>query len=341
MNVRAKSRARSRFICRRHAQQGIRPLKLTALLSLFLFLSVATPDPVMPAGFEGITLGLVSISWETQLPVAVAQQAGFFKEQGLEVRSVTLGGGGRLMIPLLSSGDAQMAISGTVAILRGISRGAPIVIVGGYRKSLDWALLGAKGLKGLNDLKGKTVGVTAAGSMSEFLVIEALKTKGLIRDRDYTLLAAGQELLRVLGLKAGNLHAIPLSGGQKVLLESEGFPLLMELRAVFPNLPTSVVLGTKKFVATNPNKVVGFIKALSKAADLIRKDKDRAIEMGKAQRLPGDPTVERKALDHYAEDLQVDLRKDDLAAFLKLLGIKEPVEDFIEESVLAGAMSSR
>jgi len=321
--------------------RGIRARKLIPLLCMFLFVSVATPDPVMPAGFEGITLGLVSISWETQLPVAVAQQAGFFKEQGLEVRSVTLGGGGRLMIPLLSSGDAQMAISGTVAILRGISRGAPIVIVGGYRKSLDWALLGAKELKSVNELKGKKVGVTAAGSMSEFLVIEALKTKGLIRDQDYTILPAGQELLRVLGLKSGNLQAIPLSGGQKVLLESEGYPKLMELRSVFPNLPTSVVLGTKKFVATNSNKVVGVLKALSKAANLIRKDKDRAIQMGKAQRLPGDATVERKALDHYAEDLQVGLRKEDLAAFMKLLGIKEPVEDFFEESLLAGAMASR
>jgi NitT/TauT family transport system substrate-binding protein len=234
-----------------------------------------------------------------------------------------------------------MAISGTVAILRGISRGAPIVIVGGYRKSLDWALLGAKELKRVNELKGKKVGVTAAGSMSEFLVIEALKTKGLIRDQDYTILPAGQELLRVLGLKSGNLQAIPLSGGQKVLLESEGYPILMELRSVFPNLPTSVVLGTKKFVATNPNKVVGVLKALSKAADLIRKDKDRAIQMGKAQRLPGDATVERKALDHYWKDLQVGLRKEDLAAFMKLLGIKEPVEDFFEESHLAGAITSR
>ncbi len=30
-------------------------------------------------------MGLVSTSWNTQLPPAVAQQAGFLKEEGLEV----------------------------------------------------------------------------------------------------------------------------------------------------------------------------------------------------------------------------------------------------------------
>lgn len=33
------------------------------------------------AEFTGITMGLGSTSWNTQLPAAVAQQAGFFKEQ--------------------------------------------------------------------------------------------------------------------------------------------------------------------------------------------------------------------------------------------------------------------
>ena len=141
--------------------------------------------------FTGITMGLGSTTWNTQLPAAVAQQAGFFKEQGLDVRAVTIASGGPVMMALLSSGEAQVVVSGAVAILRGIASGAPAVIVGGEMDKPDYALIGAKGLKTVADLKGKIVGSTGAGSFSEFAVVESLRRKGLIRDRDYTLLPIG------------------------------------------------------------------------------------------------------------------------------------------------------
>ena len=99
------------------------------------------------AEFTGITMGLGSTSWNTQLPAAVAQQAGFFKEQGLDVRAVTIASGGPVMMALLSSGEAQVIIAGAVAILRGIASGAPAVIIGGEMDKPDYALIGAKGLK--------------------------------------------------------------------------------------------------------------------------------------------------------------------------------------------------
>ena len=118
------------------------------------------------AEFTGITMGLGSTSWNTQLPAAVAQQAGFFKEQGLDVRAVTIASGGPVMMALLSSGEAQVIIAGAVAILRGIASGAPAVIIGGEMDKPDYVLIGAKGLKTVADLKGKVVGSTGAGTFS-------------------------------------------------------------------------------------------------------------------------------------------------------------------------------
>jgi len=91
------------------------------LLAIFTLLIVAST--AQPAEFKGITMGLVSTSWNTQLPAAVAQRAGFFKEQGLEVRAVTIASGGPIMMALLSSGEADIVVSGAVAILRGIASG--------------------------------------------------------------------------------------------------------------------------------------------------------------------------------------------------------------------------
>jgi len=76
---------------------------------------IALPS-AQSAEFKGITLGLVSVSWNTQLPPAIAQKAGFFKDEGLDVRLVTIASGGPVMMALLASGEADMVISGAVAI---------------------------------------------------------------------------------------------------------------------------------------------------------------------------------------------------------------------------------
>jgi ABC-type nitrate/sulfonate/bicarbonate transport system substrate-binding protein len=107
-----------------------------------------------------ITVALVSPNWSTGLPTAVARRAGFFRNEGLEVRPVTLASSGPIRMALLMSGQAEMVIAGGVAILRGIAPGAPVVVVGGHLSRMSYALINAKGLKTVNDLKGKAIGIT-------------------------------------------------------------------------------------------------------------------------------------------------------------------------------------
>jgi NitT/TauT family transport system substrate-binding protein len=311
------------------------------ILFLVLLALVSLRGHVPAASFTGITLGLVSTSWNTQLPSAVATRAGFFREEGLEVRGITITRGGPVMMAMLASGEAQFVISGVVAMLRGIASGFPAVIVGGTVDKLDFTLLGAKGLTGVNDLRGKVIGVTGAGSSSEFAVVESLKRKGLVKDRDYRLVYAGDESVRVAALQTGRVQAIPVSAGRRLTVEKEGFPVLLEVGKVLPEFPSTVLVVTKVFAASSPDKVVGMLKALAKAIDLIRRDKDRAIEMGKAHGLPGDPTFQRRALDYMAEDFQVRLKTENLAAYMNVLGIGGEPEKFFDDSFLKRALSGR
>lgn len=314
---------------------------MVRILFLVLLAMVSLPGHMAAANFTGITLGLVSTSWNTQLPSAVATRAGFFREEGLEVRGITITRGGPVMMAMLASGEAQFVISGVVAMLRGIASGFPAMIVGGTVDKLDFTLLGAKGLTGVNDLRGKVIGVTGPGSSSEFAVVESLKRKGLVKDRDYTLVYAGDESVRVAALQTGRVQAIPVSAGRRLTVEKEGFPVLLEVGKVLPEFPSTVLVVTKVFAASNPDKVVGMLKALAKAIDLIRRDKDRAIEMGKDHGLPGDPTFQRRALDYMADDFQVRLKTENLAAYMNVLGIGGEPEKFFDDSFLKRALSGR
>jgi NitT/TauT family transport system substrate-binding protein len=305
------------------------------LLAMLALSALGVSSSAPAAEFKGITLGLVSVSWNTQLPPAIAQKAGFFKDEGLDVRIITVASGGPIMMALLSSGEADMVISGAVAILRGIASGAPAVVVGSQMGKPDYTLMGAKGLRGLDDLKGKVVGSTGAGSFSEFAVVESLRRKGMIRNQDYKLLAVGGTAVRIAALQSRKIDAAPLSSGERVNVEGEGFPVLLEIGKVLPEFPFTVLAATKKFAASSPDKVAAMLRALDRAIRLIRQDKDRAVQIGKAYGLRGDPTAQRKALDYVADDFEVALKRDQVAALSKVLEIKNSPDELFDGSYLS------
>ncbi len=310
--------------------------KLFITISL-LFISATLTSA---AELQVITVALVSPSWSTGLPTAVARGAGFFRNEGLEVRPVTLASSGPIMMALLMSGQAEMVIAGGVAILRGIARGAPVVVVGGHLSRMSYALIGAKGLKNVDDLKGKAIGITGIGGIGEFAVVESLKRNGLIKDRDFTLLnIEGGTAARMAALKAGKVHAVPVTPGQRVQAENDGFTILLDVRDSLADLPSNIVASTKEFAKSNPDKTIRFLRALGRAVDLIRQDKDKAIALGKANGLRGDAPMERKALDYYVQDLDIRINKNNVEALLKLLDIADPPERFFDDTYLSRALA--
>jgi NitT/TauT family transport system substrate-binding protein len=273
------------------------------------------------------------------LPVVVAQQAGYFKEEGLNVHSVTIASGGTLMVAILTSGHADLVVSGVAAIMRAIDRGAPVTVVAGFQNKIDFALIGSKRVAQLEDLRGKTVGVTSAGSFSEFAVLEALKRRGFVRDKDYTLIAAGSTHLRIGALKGGKVDAIPLSSGERHTLEDEGYPLLLEVGKVVPEIPLAVLVAGKQFAAKEPELVARFIRALGKSMQLIKSNKEKAIQLAVAAKLRGNPETQRKALDYFAQDLGVEIERENIIALLTALAIKGEPDRFFDRSYLSRAMA--
>ncbi len=308
-------------------------------LKIFLALLYFGCSAAHAAELRTITLGLVSPNLSTQLPIVVAQQAGFFKGEGLSVHSVTIASGGTLMVAILTSGHADLVVSGVAAIMRAIDRGAPVTVVSGFQNRIDFALIGSKKVTRVDDLRGKTVGVTSAGSFSEFAVLEALRRQGLTRDKDYKLIAAGSTHLRIGALKGGKVDAIPLSSGERHTLEDEGYPVLLEIGKVVPEIPLAVLVAAKQFATKEPDLVVRFIRALGKSMQLIRSNKDKAIQLAIAAKLRGNPETQRRALDYFAQDMDVQIDRENIVALLDALGIKGEPERFFDRSFLSRAMT--
>ena len=162
----------------------------------------------------------------------------------------------------------------------------------------------------MDALKGKAIGITCIGGIGEFAVVESLKRNGLIKDRDFSLLnIESGPASRMAALKAGKVHAVPLTPGQRVQAERDGFTVLLDVRDSLAELPSNIVASTKEFAKSNPDKTSRFLRALARAMDLIRQDKDKAITLGRASGLREDAAIERKALDYYVQDLEIGITR--------------------------------
>ena len=262
-----------------------------------------------------ITVAYPSPSWNTSLPVSTARDFGIFAAEGLDVRPVYVRGGPVVMAALLS-GEADYAIMAGVTAVTSIARGAEVVIVGGHTAYIDQVLVGAKNVTKLADLKGKVVGVTGAGGVTEFVTVEALARKGLVRDRDYSVLYAGNSPARVNALESGVIHAGAFSANEKVVMDERGFPLLLETGKTLPEFPFMVVVTYRQKLKSNPTEVVAFLRALRNAMNVIQTSKDKVIAAAAKKDPNANVNVLRKSLDYTLDSFSIALAKKNIQALV-------------------------
>jgi NitT/TauT family transport system substrate-binding protein len=192
---------------------------MTRLILASIMIGWAGWAPVIEA--KPVTFAYNTPTLSGTLPIVVAQDFGFFAAEGLEVKTVFIRGGPTAMAALVGGGVDYIFVAG-VAAVRAIAQNAPMIIISGMQPYMDYTLIGAKGITGVDDLKGKMVGVTGPGGVAEFAAVEGLAKKGLVRDRDYKILyGVGNSPARAQALETGKIQASPFSFLERLELEKK------------------------------------------------------------------------------------------------------------------------
>src|SRR5581483_8566628 len=140
---------------------------------------------------KNIRMVFVSLAWNSEIPFRAALARGYFKQQGLQVEPILIRGGPAAI------GEVDFAsIGGAQAIYRGKARGRDLSIIGCISHTTNYILLGNKQTRTVEDLKGKPIGITGAGTYSEFAVKAFLKKNNINPDKDVVLRAIGGTVLR-------------------------------------------------------------------------------------------------------------------------------------------------
>ena len=205
----------------------------------------------------------------------LAQQKGFFKEEGFDAEIVQITGpSGR---SALMSGDIDYYT--TIAfIVQSVIVGLPVKVIAAYVNCPPFVLMSGPELKSAQDLKGKTMGIGAPpGSSPDVIAKLSLKHLGLNPDKDlkYVYLNSHERTYLALeqGLYAAGLIPPPFDfKGAKLGLNS------LARAAEILTYPEDGLIATVKKIKEKPDEVKRVIRAGIKANRYIRTQREGTIQ---------------------------------------------------------------
>src|SRR5690348_9340565 len=123
-------------------------------------------------------------------PFIVAAEKGFFRIEGLNVEFVPFQGGPNLVKAVIA-GDVLLGAAGSTDILVYREAGMPLKMVATHTEGNHFTFNVAPDVSGLADIKGKTIGVTQAGSTTWVFARMVAKAQGWDPDKDVKIVGLG------------------------------------------------------------------------------------------------------------------------------------------------------
>jgi NitT/TauT family transport system substrate-binding protein len=209
----------------------------------------------------------------------VGIDAKIFEGEGLEVTVSSFRGDAQMQQALAAGGLDVGLGSGPGLGFR--IKGAPAIGVAAmYGPPANLALLvSAKGpIRTIADLKGKRIGVTTAGSLTDWLVRELSRQQGW-GSTGIGIAALGQMQARLAAMDRGELDGIVLEAANGYELEEAGRTRnLILFGDIVKHFYTHVIFATDDMIAHRPEVLRRFLRGWFKTVAFMRANRDFTIK---------------------------------------------------------------
>ncbi len=242
--------------------------RLTAV-AMVLGLMLAACGTAQPTG--GSTpapLQRVKALWVAKVanmaPALVAADAGYFKDQGLDLDLSYVNGSPTGMAALVSGEIDFLQVAGTSVVTAAASTQEsakkPVLIIGTVNQSV-FKLMVQKDITAIDQLKGKMLCITRAGTADEIALRLYLKRINLDPNKDVTIISGGsiEGCVATVESKraAGGMFSTPATA----ILQSKGYSVLVDFARENIQLQQLGVAVTKGYADAHPDTVLRFTKA--------------------------------------------------------------------------------
>jgi len=231
--------------------------------------------------------------------IFIAKEGKLYEKHGLDAEVITVNGSGIGSKALISGGIDIIPIATPTVIAANLA-GADMQILAHTMPGVVHAMMVKPEIKRVEDLKGKKIGVSSLGSLTDFLVRTIARKKGLNPDRDLTLIVMGGDAERLTALRAGSVDASAMSHPGYGRARRMGFQMLWD-SAKEIDYPWMEITTRRDTIRTDRELVTQYMKAHLEGIALFKKDPEfskRVIK--KTLRMDEDDLV-AEAYDIYSK----------------------------------------
>ena len=246
---------------------------------VFLALSLSLPAPLF-AQSKDLTRMRVSYSsiGAASLATWVGTDTGIFNKHGLDVSLVYIGGGPRAMATTIANETQITQGAGTGSILAKLG-GADTVMFATIIDTTPQSLVVIQDIRGPQDLKGKKLGVTRFGALSDFGVRKYLEKAGLDADKDVTILQLGGLPEILAAIQSGAIHGGALSSPALTKAKQLGFREIMDLGELGIRYPGTSYMTTETYIKSHRPLVIQFLKGVIESTHYLSRNKEVAVRV--------------------------------------------------------------
>jgi NitT/TauT family transport system substrate-binding protein len=231
---------------------------LAPCLLVITMLAASATTFAQGRNLKRIQVGVPAVSMGNMI-IFFTKETRLFEKHGLDAEVVVVNGSG-IASRALVGGSVAISPIATPTVMNAVLAGSDMVILGHTMPGVVQALMVRPDIRRAEDLKGKTVGVTTFGSLTDFLVRHLAKIKGLNPDKDFALLQIGGDAERLISLRQGKIHAATLSHPAFILAQRAGFSLLWDFFKEV-EYPWSEIATTRSHIQRDRDLIMRYMRA--------------------------------------------------------------------------------
>jgi NitT/TauT family transport system substrate-binding protein len=227
-------------------------------------------------------------------PIWIALDTGLFDKYGLDVTLQNIEGVKQAQA--IIAGDIQIGNVGGSEILNAQAGGSKMIAIEETTASPLFEIHAQPDIKRVEDLKGKTIAITAAGSSTDMATRVMLKNHGLDPNNDVKILNATNMPGILAAMVSKNVQAGTVSPPTTVKATQQGFPKVAGAVDEHVPLQNNLVATMKPWADQHPDQVTAYLKALLEA-NKVYVDKPEVAVAAIAKHTDSDQATAKEAYD--------------------------------------------
>lgn len=242
---------------------------LGGIVAAMLPLAVGAQAPEKPK----LTIAVGGKAAFYYLPLTIAEQRGYFKEEGLDVEIVDFAGGSAALRAVV--GGSADVVSGAyehTINLQANKQYFKAFVLQGRAPAISLGVSTKAKYQSPADLKGMKIGVSAPGSSTNMMVTYFLTKHGM-KASDVSFIGVGTGNAALASIRSGQIDALSNVDPVMTMLEQKGdVKIIADTRTlkgteqVFGGpMPAGCLYAPEDFVKKNPNTVQALTNAMVKA----------------------------------------------------------------------------